>query len=153
MSMNIALTLEDQAECFAVRERVFVQEQGVPQELEMDALDTVAVHFLWRDDSTGEARATARLLDKGQGTAKIGRVAVLAPFRGQGLGRELMLGILAEARRRWMRKPTPFPFMPGLAFSQKARSFWTPGSPIIICAGACESGNGGPLPDLWERAE
>jgi predicted GNAT family N-acyltransferase len=135
MSMNIALTLEDQAECFAVRERVFVQEQGVPQELEMDALDTVAVHFLWRDDSTGEARATARLLDKGQGTAKIGRVAVLAPFRGQGLGRELMLGILAEARRRCFSQAVldaqtyAVPFYARLGFLAEGEEFLDAGIP------------------------
>ena len=70
MSVRVAITPQEKAECFALRERVFVQEQGVPREVEMDALDGVAVHFLRRDDVTGEALATARLLDKGGGTAK-----------------------------------------------------------------------------------
>ena len=99
MSFLIATTAEDRASCFAIREQVFVQEQGVPHALELDALDAVAVHFLVRDDQTGEPLATARLLNKGD-AAKIGRVAVLPPARGQGIGRELMQAILAEAQSR-----------------------------------------------------
>ena len=66
MRVVVAATEEERAACFDLRERVFVREQGVPRELEMDDLDAVAVHFLRRDDATGEALATARLLDKGK---------------------------------------------------------------------------------------
>lgn len=99
MSFSIAAVPEDIAACLVIREQVFVQEQGVPRELELDALDAVAVHFLLRNDQTGEPLATARLLNKGN-AAKIGRVAVMSQARGQGVGRELMLAVLAEAQRR-----------------------------------------------------
>ncbi len=100
MSVTIAVTTQEKDACFALREQVFVQEQGVPRELEMDEQDAAATHFLLRDDTTREALGTARLLDKGGGTAKIGRVAVLAHRRGEGRGREMMLAALAEAKQQ-----------------------------------------------------
>lgn len=69
----------------AVRETVFVIEQGVPRELEWDAVDPQCVHALALDGS-GAPVGTARLLPDGH----IGRVAVLAPWRGRGVGRALM---------------------------------------------------------------
>ena len=74
--------------CFDIRHRVFVEEQKVPVELEVDEHDsTGAHHFLGRVD--GEPVATSRVCVLGN-TAKIQRVAVLKNYRGVGLGRELM---------------------------------------------------------------
>lgn len=72
---------------FAVRREVFCGEQHVPEELELDDLDREAWHFLLLED--GEPVAAARLLSHA-GAAKIGRVAVLRPHRGRGLGRRIM---------------------------------------------------------------
>ena len=99
MPVLIAHTPEARAACFAIREQVFVREQGVPMELEMDSLDPVATHFLLLETGTQRPLATARLLEK-NGAAKIGRVAVLADVRGRGLGLEIMRAVLDEARRR-----------------------------------------------------
>ncbi len=76
---------------FAVRMTVFVEEQAVPAEEELDAYDLTSVHFMLRaiTDESG-AVGTARLIDKGHGVAKIGRVAVLKEHRGRGVGLELM---------------------------------------------------------------
>jgi predicted GNAT family N-acyltransferase len=76
---------------FAVRMTVFVEEQAVPAEEELDAYDLTSVHFMVRvcSEDTG-AVGTARLIDKGPGIAKIGRVAVLREHRGRGVGLELM---------------------------------------------------------------
>ena len=80
----------------AIRNSVFVQEQGVSPANEFDETDWEALHFLiWRG---GEPIGTARLYGEG-GVARIGRVAVLASARGQGAGRALMEKALAEARR------------------------------------------------------
>ncbi|MXZ43550.1 MAG: GNAT family N-acetyltransferase [Gammaproteobacteria bacterium] len=74
-----------------VRLEVFVQEQQVPQSLELDGLDPTAVHFLAliHDQPVG----TARLLPSGQ----IGRMAVLIPFRNQGIGEKLLQATVARA--------------------------------------------------------
>ncbi len=80
--------------CFAIRLAVFVDEQGVPPEEELDALDATATHVLalWN----GEPAGTARAVEKAPGVQKIGRVAVAAQFRRYGIGKALMRGI--EAR-------------------------------------------------------
>lgn len=78
----------------AVRVTVFVAEQNVPLELEMDERDTACRHFLALDDS-GQAIGTGRIdLDAG---GKIGRVAVLAALRGRGVGTALMDALHAVA--------------------------------------------------------
>jgi predicted GNAT family N-acyltransferase len=72
---------------FEVRYEVFVDEQGVPRELEVDELDACALHLVAIRD--GQAVGTLRMLDHG-GAAKIGRVAVRAAARRAGIGARLM---------------------------------------------------------------
>ncbi len=97
VTVIIVQTPVDRALCYAIRKTVFVEEQAVPLELELDEYDDMATHFLLRDGDT--PIATARLLDK-HGRAKIGRVAVLQEARGRGLGLILMRAVLDEARRQ-----------------------------------------------------
>jgi predicted GNAT family N-acyltransferase len=84
----------DLPEVMALRTRVFVQEQGVPPEIEQDASDATAVHALSRDDA-GRVVATGRLLVD-DGTATIGRMAADASVRGRGHG----AAVLAELHRQ-----------------------------------------------------
>ena len=81
-----------QEELIDIRTTVFVHEQNVPHELEIDGLDATAIHFL-AETSDGRAIGTARLLDTGQ----IGRMAVLKSYRSQGIGRELLQHAVAKA--------------------------------------------------------
>ncbi|AKC88430.1 acetyltransferase [Pseudoxanthomonas suwonensis] len=85
----------DHALLRAVRETVFVQEQQVPVELEWDALDPLCYHVLALD-AGGRALGTARLTPE----RRIGRMAVLAPSRGRGIGEAMLAALLEEARRR-----------------------------------------------------
>ena len=87
-------TPADLPEVAALRTRVFVDEQGVPPEIERDAADATAVHVLSRDD-TGRVVATGRLLVHGT-TAGIGRMAADAAVRGRGHG----AAVLAELHRQ-----------------------------------------------------
>ncbi len=95
--MRIELTdwSSARAEAVPVRFRVFVEEQQVPAELELDAHDATSVHALGRDDA-GAVVATGRLLPDGH----IGRMAVLAAWRGRGVGGEILEALVAEAARR-----------------------------------------------------
>ncbi len=72
-----------------IRDKVFIEEQGVPRELEHDAHDAEAIHLL-AISPTGEAVATARLLADGH----IGRMAVLIPWRNRGIGTALLRRLL-----------------------------------------------------------
>ncbi|MGY1638140.1 GNAT family N-acetyltransferase [Geodermatophilus sp. SYSU D00742] len=91
------VTAADWPEVVALRTRVFVDEQGVPAEIERDEHDATAVHALARD-AAGRVVATGRLLVRG-GRAVIGRMAVDAAVRGRGHG----AAVLAELHRQAVR--------------------------------------------------
>ena len=101
-TMNIiqATSPEDIQTCYQLRHEVFVEEQGVPVELEIDEHDAEsAYHFLGLVD--GEPAAAARICvfgDESQAIAKIQRVVVIQQFRGRKLGRDLMVHLMDFAR-------------------------------------------------------
>lgn len=84
-----------QVELLEVRREVFVVEQGVPEEIEIDEHDPASIHFLARD-AAGVPIGTARLLPEG----RIGRMAVLASWRRSGVGRALLSAAVETARAR-----------------------------------------------------
>ncbi|AQS56384.1 GNAT family N-acetyltransferase [Novibacillus thermophilus] len=99
--MNVSvkkITSEDKSDAFCVRRRVFVEEQRVPMELEIDEYEDEATHFVAYID--GEPVGTARLRWKDHLTVKAERVAVLKPYRGNGVGKLLMQALEEEARRK-----------------------------------------------------
>jgi len=87
----------DLKKAFAVRLRVFVREQRVPREIELDCDDETAMHLL--AFVNGKSVGTARLVVKGR-AAKIGRMAVLKSRRGWGIGGELLKRALKLAKMR-----------------------------------------------------
>jgi predicted GNAT family N-acyltransferase len=88
----------DHAALRRIREAVFIAEQAVPPELEWDADDATAVHFLALE---GEyPMGTARLLPDGH----IGRVAVLKDWRGLKVGDKLIRAVIAEAEERGLKQ-------------------------------------------------
>lgn len=74
----------------ALRERVFVDEQGVPYDREVDGKDPEATHFLVRDGDDPVATARVRTPDGEAGTLKVERVAVARDRRGEGFGDAVM---------------------------------------------------------------
>lgn len=85
-----------------LRTTVFVHEQGVPAELEMDERDAVCIHALAVSD--GQAVATGRLLPAEAGVARIGRMAVARAWRGKGLGASVLAALMQAARARGDRE-------------------------------------------------
>lgn len=98
ITVRIADWHDDNADLRRIREAVFVVEQEVPPELEWDAEDTDAVHFLALEGDF--AVGTARLLADGQ----IGRVSVLKDWRGLHIGEMLMQAAIGEAERRGLNR-------------------------------------------------
>jgi len=78
-----------------IREPVFVREQGVPLELELDEWDEQSDHAL-AISADGRAVGTGRLLPDGH----IGRMAVLKDWRGKGAGAALLMTLVEQARKR-----------------------------------------------------
>ena len=82
-----------------VRTQVFVDEQQIPVEMEWDAADAGAMHAVaW--NRLGQPLATGRLLRRAPGVAQIGRMAVIQPQRGCGLGKLVLDALVAAALER-----------------------------------------------------
>ena len=88
-----AITKKDQQDCFSIRIEVFVEEQGVPSEEELDELDTSSFHALARINTFPVG--TGRLIPEGNNYGRIGRMAVRKDFRRFGVG-GLVLTYLEE---------------------------------------------------------
>ena len=82
-----------------VRYAVFVEEQKVPPEIELDDFDPVSLHAL-AFDRAGRLLGTGRLLPDGH----VGRMAVLRQARGTGVGSALLAALLQAARARGDRE-------------------------------------------------
>lgn len=83
----------DLQDAFAVRYEVFVQEQGVPEDLELDEFEHSSIHYLarWQGDAAGTCRW--RYTEKG---IKLERFAVRQPLRGRGVAAALLQQALAD---------------------------------------------------------
>ena len=79
----------------AIRFEVFVDEQKVPAEIELDDMDAVCLHAVAYDEA-GKAIGTGRLLPDGH----IGRMAVRQPGRGTGVGGAILTLLMDKARAR-----------------------------------------------------
>ncbi|MEV2214417.1 GNAT family N-acetyltransferase [Streptomyces sp. NPDC050997] len=107
-ALRVAEDPADREACFAVRKEVFVAEQGVPEDLEYDAYDDVAVHVLAvREDGVplGAGRllhgeAAAATTDGDRSVGSLGRLAVTKAARGLGVGAALVGAIEDAARSR-----------------------------------------------------
>src|SRR5712691_4119012 len=84
-----------------VREKVFIEEQRVPRELEWDEWDERSEHAV-ACDPKGRAIGTARLVPDG----RIGRMAVVVEWRRRGVGAALLKALIALARERSMPRVT-----------------------------------------------
>ncbi|ACL72468.1 GNAT family N-acetyltransferase [Thioalkalivibrio sulfidiphilus] len=98
-TVSEALWPRDTGALRSVREPVFVEEQGVPLELERDGVDIACLHLLARN-SSGHPIGAARLAPDG----RIGRMAVLPAWRGRGVGRALLDAAIRLAKELGMVK-------------------------------------------------
>ena len=83
-----------------IRQREFIEEQQVPPELEWDATDEIADHYL-AVNADNQPVAVARLFSTLEETGHIGRMAVLPAWRGQGVGEALLHHLIRDAGGRF----------------------------------------------------
>ena len=88
-------------QAFRIRIRVFVREQRVPADLELDEDDKQALHLL--ASLAGRVVGTARIVVHGR-QAKIGRMAVLKSYRRKKVGKELLTRAITTAKKQGARK-------------------------------------------------
>lgn len=87
---------------YNIRDEVFIKEQKVPKEEELDGLDPACIHFLGLYENTPVATARVRYIDKD--TWKVERMAVIKEHRGKGFGKEIMENIENEAKKKKISK-------------------------------------------------
>jgi predicted GNAT family N-acyltransferase len=91
---------EQMKQAWDIRRRVFIEEQHVPEEIEMDDDDAHAFHALALLD--GKPVGCGRFVAHDD-EVKIGRMAVLPDLRTRGIGREILLYLMRIARERGYR--------------------------------------------------
>lgn len=98
-------TMEQLEQCFKVRRAVFVEEQQVPESEEIDEYDRSpdACRY-WLGCKEGLPVAAGRWREYAPGIAKLQRVAVLAPYRGQSIGSKLIGVLEKDAQQRGCHK-------------------------------------------------
>ncbi len=117
--------LPDQTALRMIRTAVFINEQHVPPALEWDQEDNSALHLLICDDN-GNGIACARLVMSSDlnhptiSSGKIGRMAVLAEWRRQGLGQVLLSFAIATLKQQQVNKITLSAQVHAIDFYQKA---------------------------------
>lgn len=116
------------ADIHGVRQQVFVHEQGVPGELERDALDPVCTHAL-AVDTQDRPIGTGRLLPDG----RIGRMAVLAGWRSHGVGAAVLDALVQAAAAAGLQQATLHAQLPACDFY--ARHGFIPEGPRFEEAG------------------
>lgn len=116
----------------AVREAVFIREQGIPPELEWDEFDATCRHALALS-MNGEAIGCGRIFTNGH----IGRIAVMPSWREQKVGTAIMEALLDEARARGYKQADvdaqvyAVPFYEGFGFIKRGEPFMDAGLPHI----------------------
>ena len=118
IEVRLARGEKDVQQCLRIRWTVFVEEQGVPPSLELDGLDSQAVHALALAD--GVPCGAGRVIFIAPGVARIQRMAVIDDVRGRGVGNALLAFLEDEARRRGATKLTLSAQVQARPFYEKA---------------------------------
>lgn len=120
-------------DALAIRHKVFVEEQKVPQDLEIDELEKQTLHVVLYDKQ--KPIATARIYDLENGLFKVQRVAVLKEYRGQGFGAQLMQEVADKVRSLTGSKltlgsqNTAIPFYESIGYKIASEEFMDAGIP------------------------
>ena len=101
MELKMTSSEQERKDAYQVRTAVFVEEQQVPPELEIDDLEEEAIHFVGYEGRQPVAAARLRFVDQ---YGKLERICVLKEYRGQSLGRKVIEEMEAVIRSRGYRK-------------------------------------------------
>ena len=118
-------------DALAVREQVFIQEQGVSEDLEYDGFDSEALHMVVKDGN--RVIGTARVRFPTTNQAKIERMAILKPFRRRGIGSNIISFLKEELKSRQIEhvilhaQCTVTEFYKSCGFEETGLPFWDAG--------------------------
>lgn len=135
LDVEVVRSDEHYEDALSVRYAVFVEEQDVPEDLEVDEYEDEAVHFVGYLD--GDPVAAARLREYDESAAKVERVAVAAAHRGEGFGAEIMREVEGVAAARGYERVTlhsqthAAPFYDRLGYQRVGEEFEEAGIPHV----------------------
>jgi predicted GNAT family N-acyltransferase len=116
---------------FEVRKQVFVEEQGIPEDLELDEYDMEAMHMVAKDGE--RIVGTARVLFLAASQAKLERMAILKPFRHRGIGKSIISFLDEEFKNRGIEQVvlhaqcSAVNFYKSCGFEESGSPFWEAG--------------------------
>ena len=104
INITEAITQKEKLECFNIRFEVFVNEQGVPSEVEFDNYDETAIHAVAYESD--KIVGTGRLIIDTATDARIGRMAVNESSRRKGVGSQILAFLENTAKSNGIRHIT-----------------------------------------------
>ena len=102
INIKIVSSPEEEALARTIRQQIFVDEQGIPADVEEDGLNESAVHVLLSVENKAIGTARMCLTDNNEG--EIARVAIIAEFRGQGYAGLLLEELELFAVRKKLKR-------------------------------------------------
>ncbi|WP_042455361.1 GNAT family N-acetyltransferase [Neobacillus dielmonensis] len=132
MTVKIVENSTELADAFFIRKTVFVEEQNVPLEEEIDQYEEEAIHFVMYDNGVPLAAGRFRNLD---GYGKVERICVLKDARKIGAGKAIMNKIEAYAKDNGLHKlklnaqTHAIPFYAKLGYQVDSEEFLDAGIP------------------------
>ena len=132
MNVKIVGNHKELEDAYSVRKTVFVEEQAVPLEEEIDAFENEAEHFIMYHDGSPVGAGRFRFVD---GYGKVERICVLKEARKTGAGKAIMNTIENYAREKDIHKlklnaqTHAIPFYAGLGYEVVSEEFMDAGIP------------------------
>ena len=103
MTVKIVETKEEMDKAYEIRKTVFIEEQNVPPEIEVDQYEDEAIHFVCYDEE--KVIGAGRLRFVGE-HGKLERICVLKPYRGKSFGKKIIAAMEKEIVNKGYQKST-----------------------------------------------
>lgn len=132
MEVVIAKTDKQKEDAFYIRRKVFIEEQNVPPDEEIDEYENESTHFVLYDGTSPVGAGRFRDLN---GYGKIERICVLPEYRGKGAGKQIMEFIHEYAQSQHYKKlklnaqEHAIPFYENIGYSVVSETFLDAGIP------------------------
>lgn len=136
MNVKVVTTEKQLQDAYAVRMKVFVEEQKVPEEEEIDEFENTSTHFVVYDED--QQVAGAGRLREYEGYGKVERICIDSNFRKKGVGRLLMTAIEEEGFKQGFKQfklyaqTHAIPFYEGLGYQTHSEEFMDAGIPHVV---------------------
>lgn len=134
MEIKIVRTAQEKSDAFLLRKIVFVEEQKIPEQLEIDEHEEEAIHFIGYLKGQAVAASRLRFVD---GMGKLERICVLKEHRGKSYGKKLIKKMEAVVKEHSINKTTlngqvqAVPFYEGLGYKVVSEEFMDANIPHV----------------------